>query len=106
MGIFDRLPAAPPPVLRNASSVRCDTSPLWRFRKARRLSRYASISVCVIVGPERHEIIDLSLRAENSPYPRDTGPSRTRTSPQKPGLLVLRRCISLVEGRYSKSAGL
>ena len=51
IGTFDKFPVAPPPVLRSASSVRCDTSLICRLRNANRSSRKLSSSVLVVVIP-------------------------------------------------------
>src|SRR5262249_26895243 len=51
IGTFDRFPVSPPPVLRSASSVRCDTSLICRLRNANKSSRKLSSSVLVIVIP-------------------------------------------------------
>src|ERR1043166_9469761 len=49
--MFDKLPLASPPVRRNASSAKWETSPLSRLCRANRCCRYWSISAVVIVIP-------------------------------------------------------
>src|SRR6516162_329010 len=64
IGTFDRFPVAPPPVLRSASSVRCDTSLICRSRNANKSSRklFSSVLVIVIPGGPPYAISRLPVR--------------------------------------------